>query len=485
MKRSYTRETIENCTSPLIIVPYIQQKKNLAFIAATRKAGQKKSTATELHHENFKGNFKELLQTTTQEGARLFVIGLGKAPLATQWREAMAKCIRIATQKGISSCTIYLDDLTPSICAACIEGVTLTSYQFHKYKTAPPSTTPIHVKLGVADSGVNTSGGSKIVKTASIRADAVTFCRDLVNEPANKLNVSEMVALARKIARDNQLRCKVISGPMLEKKGFGLIHAVGKGAEVQPALIELEYSPEKSKGKRIALVGKGVVFDSGGLCLKPAASMVNMKTDMAGAALVLSVMNALRSLNVEHAVTAYIPLAENAIGNTAFHPGDIIFGHAGKTIEITNTDAEGRLLLADALSLATEHKHDEIIDFATLTGACAVALGKKRGAIFSGNAKLEEKWLETANSTGELIWPLPLADELEKEIKSEVADLKNSGDRFGGTISAALFLRQFTDAKKWVHFDIAGPARNDSPNLLCPKGGTGFLVLTVLDYLRC
>lgn len=482
MKRSYTRESCGKCSSRAIVVPIIENGENTAAKEVINEI--KKHEGSKQQLLSFKGKRNEIILVEADGGKTVLGIGLGESPTRTVFREAMAKCLNMAASKGFSSCSIYLDELRDEFVSACIEGATLGRYRFNRYKSQSTVSTLTQVKIGTVQKSPIHQSGTRMVKNACIRADAVTACRDLVNEPANKLGVMELIAAAREIAQRDQLRCRVISGNMLKKKGFGLIHGVGKGAAVPPALIELEYTPTRKKGKRIALIGKGVVFDSGGLCLKPAASMINMKTDMAGAAVVLGVMGALTELSVEHNITAYIPLAENAIGPGAMRPGDILKSYSGKTVEVVNTDAEGRLLLADALALAKEQSFDEIVDFATLTGACSIALGRKRGAIFCDNSDIMKSWLKAAENAGELIWPLPLAPELEKEIYSDIADLKNSGDRFGGTISAALFLKHFTDVKHWVHFDIAGPARNSAANLLCPKGGTGFMVLTVLTYLQ-
>ena len=482
MKRSYTRESCKTCSARLIVVPFIQDAPNLA--AKEIDSCFSKHEGSRRKRETFKGQLKDILQLAADGGKTVFVVGLGNKPNVNDWRNAMAKCFSIAAKKKFSSISVYLDEMTELAVSACIEAVTLGLYRFNQYKSSPRPLTVSQVKVGAVLKTVSHHAGSQMVKAACLRADAVNFCRDLVNEPTNYLGVTEMVAAARKVARAEGLRCRVISGDLLAQKGFRLIHAVGKGAVAPPALVELSYSPEKKTKRHIALVGKGVVFDSGGLCLKPAEFMVGMKTDMAGAAVVLSVMQALRGLSVQDKVTAYIPLAENAIGNASMRPGDVLQSYSGKTVEVTNTDAEGRLLLADALALAQKGRHDEIIDFATLTGACSIALGRKRGAVFSDNPSLLSGWVTAAENTGELIWPLPLANELQRELNSDVADLKNSGDRFGGSISAALFLREFTDPAKWVHFDIAGPARNTAANLICPKGGTGFMVLTVLNYLK-
>lgn len=482
MKRSYTKESYRNCQSELIIVPFIEQEENCAFSAFDSFYGNRLSNAAK--QRSFRGKRNEILTAELPNGQVMIVVGLGSGPAALAWREGFAKAITVAKNRKTRTCSIYLDTLDEGELSACVEGVSLGLYTFGKYKTKGLKKEIAQIKVGVLDAKVSSSLGSKLVKRACVRSDAVVLCRDLVNEPTNTLGVTEFIARAREIAQRENLNCKVVSGSQLKKRGLELIHAVGQGAVESPALLELKYVPSRKTHKHIALVGKGVVFDTGGLCLKPAELMTEMKTDMAGAAVVLSAMTALSSLGVRHAVTAYIPLAENAIGKNALRPGDIVKSLSGQTVEIVNTDAEGRLLLADALSVAQTQRHDEIVDFATLTGACAIALGKKRGALFSDNTTIANAWLDAANRAGEFLWQLPLANELEHEIRGDVADLKNSGGRFGGTITAALFLKRFTDATKWVHIDIAGPARNIANTYLCPKGGTGFMVLTILRYLE-
>lgn len=481
MKRSFTAERIENCTAQLLVVPFVINATNDAYKHIKTQHKEKFEQTAKSNH--FIGKKNDLFTFSPSQSQSIVVIGLGKSPQRETWREVFARLIKWIEKKQFSTCSVYFDTLLPDMFRASVEGALLGAYRFSKYKASSPVRSLTHLKFGVIDKSTTVKQGAKFLKSTLTITDAVTLCRDLVNEPTNQLGVSEFVSHARDIAKRDHLRCRVVSGPMLKKKGFGLIHAVGKGANTPPSLLELEYQPMKKNAKNIALIGKGIVFDTGGLCLKPAEYMLGMKTDMAGAAVVLSVMSALSSLNILHNVTAYIPLAENAIGQNAMRPGDIIKSYSDKTVEVINTDAEGRLVLADALAYANEQNHDEIFDFATLTGACAIALGKKRGALFSDNISLIDAWQEAAKQSGELLWPLPLAKELEAEIMGDISDLKNSGGRFGGAITAALFLKRFVSASKWVHFDIAGPARNASHTYLCPKGGTGFLVATALQYL--
>jgi leucyl aminopeptidase len=310
------------------------------------------------------------------------------------------------------------------------------------------------------------------------------LCRDLVNEPANVLNPVEFAARARAVAKDAGLECKVLDRAALRKKGMRLILAVGQGSSNEPRFVHLVHKPADPSGKKIALVGKGVTFDSGGLCLKPGKPMAEMKTDMAGAAVVLATMAALPRLGVTAEVHGLIPLAENAINGQAYRPSDVFESYSGITVEVMNTDAEGRLLLADALAYAEELGPDEIVDHATLTGACVVALGSHRAGLMGTDDGMCDRYIAAAGRAGELMWRLPLAGELVNELKSDVADVKNIGGRYGGAITAGLFLKRFVGKTPWIHLDIAGPARAEKNAPLARRGGTGFGVLTCLSYLE-
>ena len=271
----------------------------------------------------------------------------------------------------------------------------------------------------------------------------------------------------------------------MKKNGMEAILAVARGSKQPPKFIHMRYKPEntKKKVKKIAVVGKGITFDSGGLCLKPADSMRTMKMDMGGAAVVVGVMKAISKLKPNVEVHGIIPTTENMTGGDAYKPDDVIYAMNGKSIEIINTDAEGRIALSDALSYSVKLKVDEIIDLATLTGACMVGLGSYTAGVMGNNQKLVNSILECAEEIGEKMWQLPLDDELRKEIESTVADVKNVGSRWGGAITAGLFLENFVSNKTWVHIDIAGPTYLDNGNKWYPAGASGFGVRTVVKYL--
>jgi leucyl aminopeptidase len=280
-----------------------------------------------------------------------------------------------------------------------------------------------------------------------------------------------------------EVHVTVLDEAQLAEGGFGGIVGVGQGAANPPRLVELVYEPAGAVGK-VILVGKGITFDSGGLSLKPPDSMIPMKTDMSGAAAVVAVMSVLAELGIKLAVTGYLAAAENMPSGSAIRPSDVLTMKNGKTVEVLNTDAEGRLVMADALALGAGQEPDAIIDVATLTGACMVALGLKYTGLMSNEQGLADELLEAARLAGEPTWHLPLPEEYADELVSDVADLKNVGSRWGGALTAGLFLKEFVDGRPWAHLDIAGPSRAESKSGYNPKGSTGTAVRTLLSWLE-
>ena len=305
-----------------------------------------------------------------------------------------------------------------------------------------------------------------------------------MNAPPNDLNP---VTLARAATRESKklgLSCRVWNKARIEKEGMNLFLAVNKGSAIEPRMIHVVYKPTRAK-KKVVFVGKGLTFDAGGLCIKPAGSMVDMKCDMAGSATTLGIVFAAARLKLPIEVHAVVGSTENMTGAKAYRPGDIYSSLEGKTVEVINTDAEGRLVLADVLTWAARKlKPDYLIDHATLTGACMVALGPYRAALYTDDDKLASAYLEAAGSEGESFWRMPLDGELRAMLKSPIADLKHVGGRYGGSITAALFLKEFVEETTWMHLDIAGPAFLDRPHRRLPKGGTGFGVATGVRFLE-
>ena len=308
----------------------------------------------------------------------------------------------------------------------------------------------------------------------------MTFARDLANDSAAVVTPENLAQAAYRI---EGIETRVYDKKEIEELGMGAFLAVGKGSSQEPKLIHLKYSTENPK-KRIAIIGKGITFDAGGLDLKPPASMLTMRDDMSGAACVLAVMNAISELKPEIEVNAIIAACENMPGCSAYKPGDILTAKNGKTIEVDNTDAEGRLTLADALCFAEDLGVDEIIDIATLTGACVVALGTTVSGIMGNNDDLVKTLIETGKLSGEKFWQLPMYDEYFDSIKSQIADMKNTGSRQGGASIAGVFLKEFvTDKVKWAHLDIAGTAFLEKPYKELIQGATGVGVRTLLNYI--
>ncbi|MEP7060157.1 MAG: leucyl aminopeptidase [Actinomycetota bacterium] len=364
---------------------------------------------------------------------------------------------------------------------AAVEGLALGAYRFTTYKTTKDKPAlKKAVVLGAAR--WDAKAASAAVKRAAIVTEAQCWARDLVNTPAGDMPPAQIAIEAQKMAKSVGLTCKVWSGAQLVSGGFGGIIGVGKGSANPPRMIELTYTGA-GKQTPIALTGKGIAFDSGGLSLKDPKSMENMKEDMGGAASILGTMRALAQLKPKINVIAVIPCSENMPGGHAQHPGDVIRHRGGTTSEVLNTDAEGRLVLADSLAYLTEKKPQLIIDTATLTGACMVALGNDIAGAFGNDDDLTREVVDAGNAVDEPMWQLPLYRDYRKLIDSTVADIKNIGDRYGGAITAALFLAEFVGDIPWVHLDIAGPAFAEKATPLAPRGATGMPVRTLVKFV--
>jgi len=316
---------------------------------------------------------------------------------------------------------------------------------------------------------------------------AQSYARTLSNRPANVINPAELAAAAKELAGSaKRLSCTVFDEKQLAAKGMGGVLAVGSGSQNKPRFIVLKYSPTGRAASRqptVGLVGKAITFDSGGISIKPAARMDQMKLDKSGGIAVLATMKALAELGLPVNVYGIIPSAENLPSGTSYRPGDIITTFSGKTVEVQNTDAEGRMILCDGLSYAVKQKCDVIIDIATLTGACMVALGKYMAGLMGNDEKLIKQLQRASKDSGEKVWPMPSSDEYAKEMKSKIADLKNIGSKWGGACTAAAFLRQFVGDTKWAHLDIAGMDIFSKPTEFSAEGSTGFGVRLLTTYL--
>jgi len=363
-------------------------------------------------------------------------------------------------------------------------GADLATYRFDKYRaeaSRKPSTVKTTTIVGSAKPG---AAISKALRAAGVVASAVMAARDFVNEPAAVMTPRRLADEARAIAkRHKNVSVKILTPAECQKLGMNMFLAVGQGSDEEVRLIHLTYSPAKRARKRIAFIGKGVTFDSGGYSLKPSSAMLDMKIDMAGSAAVIAAMDAIATLGSPHEVHAIAACAENLVSGRAYKLGDVLTAMNGKTVEINNTDAEGRLTLGDALTYAREKvKPDEMVDMATLTGACLVALGPNIAGVMSTDDKMCKAWLAAAERSGEEMWHLPLPPKLREQLKSPIADMKNTGGRSGGALTAGLFLREFVGDTPWVHVDIAGPASSAKDAGATPEGGTGYCVATIVEY---
>ena len=417
----------------------------------------------------------------------LVVVGTGADPDAARLRDAVGAAVRSTT--GFASLALSAPLTDPSLWRALAEGAVLGGYRFAGYKTGTvperASRVAVHTTAEVTDEEVS---------AVSVTSAAVALVRDLVNVPAEAQSPADLAATAVDAVEGLPIDVEVLDETALAEQGYGGILGVGKGSDRPPRLVRLDYAPAGAT-RRVALVGKGITFDTGGLSLKPAASMVDMKTDMAGAATVLAVIRAAAQLGLPVAVSGWMCLADNMPSGRATRPGDVHTMLDGTTVEVLNTDAEGRLVLADGLVAASRTNPDVIIDVATLTGAIMVALGLRHSGVFGDDAAVAE-YLAAADDAGELAWPMPLPAHMEEELDSPIADLRNAkiGDPAGGALFAGLFLQRFVgrtseaeDAPRipWVHVDIAGSGWNKgAPYGVVEKGGTGAAVRSLVAYLE-
>ncbi len=416
---------------------------------------------------------------------KVLVIGLGarESIAPERWRRAAAAFVRAAGREGVGALVLPDALVDPvGVGAALTEGAVLASYKFGVYQgTAPPAGIErLILVTGDRDATALTEG----VRRGGVAADAVSFARDLINTAPSDLTPTQLAERAvERLAGLPHTTVEVWDEARIEHERLGGLLGVARGSMEPPRLIWAEYRPLSSgDAPHVVVVGKGITFDSGGLSLKTAEGMTTMKTDMSGAAAVLAAISACAALDVPVRVTAIAPCTENMPGGRAVKPGDVLTARNGATIEVLNTDAEGRLVLADGLSLAVELEPDAIIDLATLTGAAVVALGRSIGCLFSTDDALADRVRGASERAGEALWPLPLPEEYADHIDSDVADMKNTGAAGqAGAISAALLLARFTGSVPWVHLDIAGPARSAENSGYLTKGGTGFGVRTLLE----
>jgi leucyl aminopeptidase len=467
----------------VVVVPVWAQEKGAALAAgghefdAVAKFPLKEGDVT--------GKAKELLMLYDgPKEKRVLLLGLGKKEECTAetLRAAYASVVKRLSATGASSANVLLPTHTAltseELLKAVVEGVLLSNYSFEQFKKAEGTKLDKVCFCG--------AGEAVQLKKLETLVEAVCFTRDLVNGNADDVNVERLKKAAKALSAKGKLQVKIVEGSALEKEKMALMLAVGQAARKGPALILLEYRGDPRAQTTVALVGKGITFDTGGLNLKVAGSQMEaMKCDMAGAAAVLGTMQAISRLGLKVNVIGALAVAENAMGPLSYKPGDVFRGRSGTTVEITNTDAEGRLVLADAISYVEEYyKPDVLIDLATLTGSVVMALGDEATGLFSTDDKLAEQIIASGTRVHERMWRLPLYSEYREDLKSKIADIKNSGSRKAGAAQGAIFIKEFVKTTHWAHLDIAGTAYLAEPRTYYPTHATGVGVRLLVDFLE-
>ncbi len=454
--------------------------------AKVKPGGELGKTIKNSFSAGFKGEYCQTLMVSNDnlKTRRILLVGLGKRSELNDERIRRAFAAAVLeikkTKPATISACVAMETQDIGLIRSITEGVVLANYSFNKYKAEK---IPAIKSMEIIYSG-DTATAGKIAKTAKIICDNTNLARDICNEPGDNINPTTMAELARKIARKSGLKFSVIGDKEMKRLGLNLILSVGKGSRYPPQLVILEYG-KPSKDKTV-LVGKGITFDTGGINLKPSGYIETMKSDKAGAVAVLLAMKTLAELRVKKNVIGVLPLCENMLGSSAQKPGNIVRSYSGTTVEVVDTDAEGRLILADALAYA-EKKYNPsmLIDIATLTGSCLVTFGEYVAGMMANNDALAKKMFEAGQKTGERIWRLPLYEEYAEEMKGDITDLKNLGynkGRYAGAITGAAFIGKFV-SKPWLHLDIAGTDWFDKPRWYMPSGATGFGVRLLVEYL--
>ncbi|MGR3309986.1 MAG: leucyl aminopeptidase, partial [Candidatus Brocadiales bacterium] len=428
---------------------------------------------------------------------RVMLVGLGKRDKFSldKIRQASGSSTKRVKNMGIKNLVSTLqeldsyEDIPAESCAeAVVTGSILGSYRFTRYKTPEPEEIKKieNLTLIVSKKALLPQVQSGVRRAKAI-SDAVCLARDLGNMPSCDMTPTFLANTAKQIAKEYKLKCEILSKPQMQRLGMGGMLGTSQGSAQPPKFIIMEHKPGGVRGKKadtIVLAGKGITFDSGGISIKPSKNMDKMKYDMAGAATVVGTMKAVGALKIPLHVVGLIPCTENMPSGTAVKPGDVLRSITGKTIEIITTDAEGRVILADALGYAKRYKPACVIDVATLTGSCIVALGMVVTAMLGNNEALKERVKNAGLASFERVWELPLWEEYHEQIKSDIADIKNVGSSGGGTITAACFLAKFTEDYPWVHLDIAGTAMAEKDGPYIPKGGTGVGVRLLVQLLQ-
>lgn len=476
MKFTFATDLASRKRTDLLVLPFWQEGKKAADFHLDFQEVIKLG--------DFKGKLGETLILYPQKNEkeeRICLLGLGPQESLNEeaLRRAYAEAVKVAQNKKAPHITLLPPKTDRLSVTAMGEGVLLANYRFAKLKgSTKENVSPLLQEvcwIGVSQ--------KKELEKAKIIAEGVYFVRDLVNGNADEVTPKMMSETS--LSLKGKIKVKVLDKKQLEKEKMGLILAVSRASSYDPFLVEVSYQGNPRSKEQIVLVGKGVTYDTGGLALKPVDSMMSMKCDMSGAATVLGAVKVAEELGLKVNVTAVLPLAENALGSKSYKHGDVYRSANGKTVEITNTDAEGRLILADAMSYALKYlKPTCMIDVASLTGSIVVGLGDEIAGLFTDDEALSQDLMSASKKTGELIWPIPIHKDYGDSLRSDIADLVNASGRDGGAIKAALFLKEFAGSISWAHLDIAGPCYLSKPKRYFPTKATGFGVRLLVDFLE-
>ncbi len=444
---------------------------------------------------DFQGKAEQVLPFYTRgaiPAKRLLLLGLGEQAKfdLDVLRRVSSAAARAVRKLRVGQCHSAIHGLEAGLAPgdaaqAIVEGTILGNYVFTEHKTdLADMLPPLESLTLLGPQGIAISEIERATSIGQSIGEAVCFTRDLVNQPGNYLTPTQLAEVAEAMAQERNLRCEVLEESQMAELGMGALLGVAQGSEEPAKFIILEHNPKRADLDTYVIVGKGITFDSGGISLKPGEGMHEMKYDMSGAAATLGILRAVADLRLPLHVVGLIPATENLPGGRAYKPGDVLKSLSGLTIEVISTDAEGRLILADALAYAKRYRPKGVVDLATLTGACVVALGHVASGLMGNTPDLIQALIRASAKTGEKVWELPLYSEYAEQIKSDVADVKNSGGRPAGAITGGLFLSKFAEGLPWAHLDIAGTAWSDSEKGYLAKGATGFGVRLVLQWLR-
>ncbi|MFA6118853.1 MAG: leucyl aminopeptidase [Parachlamydiales bacterium] len=478
-----------NDKADVLILPFVESKNGP--LAICNIGSFSKIIEPPIKTKDFLGKEGQISFVYFSKEKRIMLLGLGHPDKINP--QQMAKfysiaCAALRNCKAESVNIVVPEKLNISkedIVSSISEAFFLSNYNFDKFKHFEKNETPKYLKsiclIGLKKEDM------KIVTKKKVISSAVNLARDLVNNNADEETPAHLAVAAKDLEKvSDKIKVRVFDKKKIEEEKMGLLLAVNKGSDKEPTFIVIEYKGDASSKDHSVIIGKGITYDTGGLSLKPSTSMDTMKCDMSGAAAVLGTIYAISQLNLKKNVTALIPATENSIGSGSYKPGDVYTGMANKSVEVKNTDAEGRLILADAISYAAlKIKPNRVINIATLTGACVVALGENIAGFFSNSEEVAKRLEESSKRSGDIIWRMPLFKDYKKQLKSDIADLKNIGDgREAGAITAALFLEDFVNDIPWAHIDIAGPAFLSKPNGLHPTHATGIGVRLLVDFFE-